>query len=116
MAIVCGNTFVLKPSERDPSATLYIAQLLKEAGLPDGVLNVVNGGKEAVDAILVNKDIQAVSFVGSTQLLNISTELLQPMVNVVKRLVVRKPRNCSPGCRFRQCSEFLTRSCFWFFW
>ncbi len=66
MAIVCGNTFVLKPSERDPSATLYIAQLLKEAGLPDGVLNVVNGGKEAVDAILVNKDIQAVSFVGST--------------------------------------------------
>ncbi|MDB0199405.1 methylmalonate-semialdehyde dehydrogenase (CoA acylating), partial [Acinetobacter baumannii] len=48
MAIVCGNTFVLKPSERDPSATLYIAQLLKEAGLPDGVLNVVNGGKEAV--------------------------------------------------------------------
>lgn len=58
--------FVLKPSERDPSATLYIAQLLKEAGLPDGVLNVVNGGKEAVDAILVNKDIQAVSFVGST--------------------------------------------------
>lgn len=90
MAIVCGNTFVLKPSERDPSATLYIAQLLKEAGLPDGVLNVVNGGKEAVDAILVNKDIQAVSLLVLLQLLNISTELLQPMVNVVKRLVVRK--------------------------
>lgn len=66
MAIVCGNTFVLKPSERDPSASLYIAQLLKEAGLPDGVLNVVNGGKDAVDAILTHKDIQAVSFVGST--------------------------------------------------
>ena len=66
MAIVCGNTFVLKPSERDPSSTLYIAQLLKEAGLPDGVLNVVNGGKEAVDAILEHKDVQAVSFVGST--------------------------------------------------
>ena len=66
MAIVCGNTFVLKPSERDPSSTLYLAQLLKEAGLPDGVLNVVNGGKEAVDAILEHKDVQAVSFVGST--------------------------------------------------
>ena len=66
MAIVCGNTFILKPSERDPSSTLYLAQLLKEAGLPDGVLNVVNGGKEAVDAILEHKDVQAVSFVGST--------------------------------------------------
>ena len=66
MAIVCGNTFVLKPSERDPSSTLYLAQLMKEAGLPDGVLNVVNGGKEAVDAILEHKDVQAVSFVGST--------------------------------------------------
>lgn len=66
MAIVCGNTFVLKPSERDPSSTLYVAQLLKEAGLPDGVLNVVMGGKETVDAILEHKDIEAVSFVGST--------------------------------------------------
>lgn len=66
MAIVCGNTFILKPSERDPSSTLYIAQLLKEAGLPDGVLNVVNGGKDTVDAILEHKDIEAVSFVGST--------------------------------------------------
>ncbi len=66
MAIVCGNTFVLKPSERDPSSTLFIARLLKEAGLPDGVINVVNGGKEAVDAILEHKDIEAVSFVGST--------------------------------------------------
>ncbi len=66
MAIVCGNTFVLKPSERDPSSTLFIARLLKEAGLPDGVMNVVNGGKEAVDAILEHKDIEAVSFVGST--------------------------------------------------
>lgn len=66
MAIVCGNTFVLKPSERDPSATLYIAQLLKEAGLPNGVLNVVNGDKEAVDTLLHDPRIQAISFVGST--------------------------------------------------
>ena len=66
MAIVCGNTFILKPSERDPSSTLFIAQLLQEAGLPEGVMNVVNGGKEAVDAILHHPDVKAVSFVGST--------------------------------------------------
>ncbi len=66
MAIVCGNCFVLKPSERDPSSTLYLAELLKEAGLPDGVLNVVNGDKTAVDTLLTHKDVKAVSFVGST--------------------------------------------------
>jgi len=66
MALVCGNTFVLKPSERDPSASLVLAGLLKEAGLPDGVFNVVNGDKEAVDALLAHPDVQAVSFVGST--------------------------------------------------
>lgn len=66
MAIACGNTFVLKPSERDPTSTLFIAQLLQEAGLPDGVINVVNGDKEAVDVLLTHPDIKAVSFVGST--------------------------------------------------
>ena len=66
VAIACGNTFVLKPSERDPSSTLYIAQLLLEAGLPKGVLNVVNGDKEAVDTLLNDSRIKAVSFVGST--------------------------------------------------
>jgi len=66
MAIVCGNCFILKPSERDPSSTLFIASLLKEAGLPDGVMNVVNGDKEAVDTLLQNEHIKAVSFVGST--------------------------------------------------
>lgn len=66
MAIVCGNCFVLKPSERDPSATLFIAQLLQEAGLPNGVMNVVNGDKEAVDTLLHDPRVQAVSFVGST--------------------------------------------------
>lgn len=65
-AIACGNTFVLKPSERDPSATLMIAQLALEAGLPPGVLNVVNGDKEAVDTLLTDARVQAVSFVGST--------------------------------------------------
>src|SRR5437764_5959757 len=66
VAIACGNTFVLKPSERDPSASLLHARLLREAGLPDGVFNVVQGDKAAVDAILDHPAIQAVSFVGST--------------------------------------------------
>ncbi|MDQ7076272.1 MAG: aldehyde dehydrogenase family protein [Robiginitomaculum sp.] len=66
MALACGNTFILKPSERDPSSANLIYDLFREAGLPDGVLNVVHGGKDAVDAVLDHKDIQAVSFVGST--------------------------------------------------
>lgn len=66
MALVCGNCFILKPSERDPSSTLFIAQLLQEAGLPNGVMNVVNGDKEAVDTLLEDKRVQAISFVGST--------------------------------------------------
>jgi malonate-semialdehyde dehydrogenase (acetylating)/methylmalonate-semialdehyde dehydrogenase len=65
-AIACGNTFILKPSEKDPSAALFIADLLKQAGLPDGVFNVVQGDKVAVDALLAHPDIAAVSFVGST--------------------------------------------------
>ncbi len=65
-AIACGNTFVLKPSEKDPSASVVIAELLKEAGLPDGVFNVVHGDKEAVDRLLASPDVDAVSFVGST--------------------------------------------------
>ena len=65
-AIACGNAFILKPSERDPSVTLILADLLKQAGLPDGVFNVIQGDKVVVDAILDNPDIMAVSFVGST--------------------------------------------------
>jgi malonate-semialdehyde dehydrogenase (acetylating)/methylmalonate-semialdehyde dehydrogenase len=65
-ALACGNTFVLKPSEKDPSVSVYTAELLKEAGIPDGVFNVVHGDKVAVDAILGHPDIDAVSFVGST--------------------------------------------------
>ncbi|WP_416637259.1 CoA-acylating methylmalonate-semialdehyde dehydrogenase [Pseudomonas sp. OHS18] len=66
LAIVCGNCFILKPSERDPSSTLYIAQLLHEAGLPNGVLNVVHGDKTAVDALIQAPEVKALSFVGST--------------------------------------------------
>src|SRR2546428_490212 len=65
-AIAAGNTFILKPSEKDPSASLFLAELLHEAGLPDGVFNVVHGDKVAVDRILEHPDIRAVSFVGST--------------------------------------------------
>ena len=65
-AIACGNTVVLKPSERDPSASVFLADLFREAGLPDGVLNVVHGDKVAVDTLLDSPDVKAVSFVGST--------------------------------------------------
>jgi malonate-semialdehyde dehydrogenase (acetylating)/methylmalonate-semialdehyde dehydrogenase len=66
IALAAGNTVILKPSEKDPSAANFIAQLLKEAGLPDGVFNVVHGDKEAVDALLEHPDIESISFVGST--------------------------------------------------
>ncbi len=68
MAIACGNAFVLKPSERDPSSTLFIAELLQQAGLPKGIMSVVNGDKEAVDTLLHDERISAVSFVGSTSI------------------------------------------------
>ncbi|WP_184533819.1 CoA-acylating methylmalonate-semialdehyde dehydrogenase [Variovorax sp. Sphag1AA] len=70
VAIAAGNCFILKPSPLDPSPSLRIAELLKEAGLPDGVFNVVQGDKEAVDALLVHPDVQAISFVGSTPIAN----------------------------------------------
>ena len=66
MAIACGNTFILKPSEKDPSASLLMADLLKEAGLPDGVFNVIQGDKTAVDTLLSDPRVSAISFVGST--------------------------------------------------
>ena len=66
VALACGNTFILKPSEKDPSMSIELARLLKEAGLPDGVFNVVNGDKEAVDALIAHPGIEAISFVGST--------------------------------------------------
>ncbi|NBQ92268.1 MAG: CoA-acylating methylmalonate-semialdehyde dehydrogenase [Betaproteobacteria bacterium] len=66
VALACGNAFILKPSERDPSPSLFMAELLKQAGLPDGVFNVVQGDKVAVDALLANPEVKALSFVGST--------------------------------------------------
>jgi malonate-semialdehyde dehydrogenase (acetylating)/methylmalonate-semialdehyde dehydrogenase len=67
-AIACGNAFILKPSERDPSASLFIADLLRQAGVPDGVVNVVQGDREAVERLLEHPDVQAISFVGSTDI------------------------------------------------
>ena len=67
LAIVCGNCFVLKPSEKDPTSTMFIAELLYEAGLPEGVLNIVNGNDKTVQLLLEDKRIGAVSFVGSTR-------------------------------------------------
>ena len=63
--IACGNTVVVKPSEKDPSAAMFMAQLWKEAGLPDGVFNIVHGDKEVVDALLVHPGIKSISFVGN---------------------------------------------------
>lgn len=66
ISIACGNTFIIKPSEKDPSCAIRLAELAKEAGVPDGVVNVVQGDKEAVDALLIHPDVKAISFVGST--------------------------------------------------
>jgi malonate-semialdehyde dehydrogenase (acetylating) / methylmalonate-semialdehyde dehydrogenase len=70
VAIACGNAFILKPSERDPSPSVFMAELLREAGLPNGVFNVVQGDKVAVDALLAHPDVKALSFVGSTPIAN----------------------------------------------
>ena len=90
LAIACGNTFVLKPSERDPSASILLAEMLKEAGLPDGVFNVIHGDKTAVDAILAHPTIQAVSFVGSTPSPSTSTQPAQSTANACKPSAAQK--------------------------
>ena len=96
MALACGNTFILKPSEKVPSPSVRMAELLKEAGLPDGVLNVVHGDKEAVDAILHHPDIKAVSFVGSTP--------------IAKYIYATAARATASACR-RSAARRTTRSC-----
>ncbi len=83
VALACGNCFILKPSERDPSASLLLAEWLKEAGLPDGVFNVVQGDKVAVDALLIDPDVMAVSFVGST-----------PIARYIYETATRRGKRC----------------------
>jgi malonate-semialdehyde dehydrogenase (acetylating)/methylmalonate-semialdehyde dehydrogenase len=95
MALACGNTFVRKPSEKEPSASVRMAELLKEAGLPDGVLNVLHGDKEAVDALLAHPQIDAISFVGSTPVRNQSTQRRPPTANGCRR---RRRENHAGSC------------------
>lgn len=89
-ALAAGNAMILKPSERDPSVPLMLAQLLQEAGLPDGVLQVINGDKDSVDAILDSEIIQAVGFVGSTRSRNISMNAQRRRANVPSASAVRR--------------------------
>ena len=84
VAIACGNSFVLKPSERDPSTALFLAELLTQAGLPAGVFNVVNGDKAAVDAILDHPEIDAVSFVGSTPIADMCSTAPPPTTSACR--------------------------------
>ena len=116
MAIVCGNCFVLKPSERDPSSALFIAQLLNEAGLPKGVMNVVNGGKEAVDTLLNDERIKAVSFVGSTPIAeyiyttaNANGKRCQALGGAKNHAIVM------PDADMDQAADALIGCCLWFF-
>jgi malonate-semialdehyde dehydrogenase (acetylating)/methylmalonate-semialdehyde dehydrogenase len=97
VAIACGNTFVLKPSERDPSPSLLHAKLLKEAGLPDGVFNVIQGDKLTVDALLDHPEIQAVSFVGSTPIANTSMRAAAPTASACRPWAA--PRTIWWSCR-----------------
>ena len=87
-AVACGNTFILKPSERDPSAPLFIAELFQAAGFPPGVLNVVHGDKVAVDRLLGHPDVKAVSFVGSTPMPATCTPLRRPTASGPRPWVV----------------------------
>ena len=95
VAIACGNTFVLKPSERDPSPSLLLAELLMEAGAPPGVLNVVQGDKSAVQALLEHPDVAAVSFVGSTPVAARSTRSRRRTANAFKRWAARRTTRCA---------------------
>ncbi len=108
MAIACGNTFVLKPSEQDPLSTLLLVELALEAGVPPGVLNVVHGGKAVVDALCTHKDIKAVSFVGSTA---VGYPRLRPGGQARQARAIddgrQEPRRGAAGCQPRthpQCS------------
>ena len=97
VAIACGNTVIVKPSEKDPSAAMFLAQLWKEAGLPDGVFNVVHGDKEVVDAILTHPGIKSVSFVGSTpMMLQLGFINLEYVSAFIKRMFLANPVSSMP--------------------
>ena len=106
VAIACGNTFINKPSEKDPSVPLRLAELMMEAGAPEGVLNVVNGDKEAVDAIIEDPRIKAISFVGSSDIAKL--HLRQRRSERKTRAGVRRrqePHDYPPGRRHGECGQ-----------
>ena len=103
LAIVCGNCFILKPSERDTSSTLLIAELAHQAGLPKGVLNVVNGDKDAVDALIEAPEVKALSFVGSTPIaahVRRNAVVTLPISGLPPAPVPAPNRERVPGARF----------------
>ena len=97
LAIACGNTFVLKPSERTPLLANRLAELFKEAGLPDGVLNIVHGAHDVVNGLLEHTDVKAISFVGSQPVLNTCTKLHPRMANGFRRSLA--PKTTPSLCR-----------------
>ena len=99
IALACGNTFVLKPSERDPSASILLAKWLSDAGLPDGALNVIHGDKETVDALLEHDDVKAVSFVGATPI----ARLRPPASNHCRKTRASSGRCEEPPGRHARC-------------
>lgn len=113
MAIACGNTFILKPSEKDPSCGVRLLELAKEAGVPDGVLNLVNGDKETVDAILHHPDIQAVSFVGSS---TVAEQVYKTAIQQNKRAQAfgGAKNHCivMPDANMKQAAEAITLAAF----
>jgi len=111
-AIMCGNTFVLKPSEKDPSAAMFVADLLRQAGLPEGVFNVVHGDKVSVDRLLEHKDVQSISFV-QHQLRSMYTKPEPRTASAFKHLVAQRT-TCScfqtPTSTWQQTQQFLQRT------
>ena len=108
MAIACGNTFVLKPSEKDPSCSIKLVELAREAGVPEGVVNVVHGDKEVVDALLIHPDVKAVSFVGSSP---IAEYVYKTAIANNKRAQAfgGAKNHCISSCRMRIWTRQLTR-------
>ena len=90
LALACGNAFILKPSEKDPSASLLMAEWLAEAGLPDGVFNVVHGDREAVEALLTHPGVASVSFVGSTPIARYIYETATRTASASRRSAARR--------------------------
>lgn len=113
LAIACGNTFVLKPSERTPILAARLAELFEEAGLPKGVLNIVHGAHDVVNGLIEHQKVKAISFVGSQPVAEYVYKKAQIMANVSKHLQEQKSLHCPQRCRFRRGNETNHRGCLW---